>query len=113
MEPRMNRFFCTLSALFLLSSSIWAENWPGWRGPSSNGQSSEKNLPTTWSDKQNIKWKIPLPEQGNASPIVWGHRLFLAQPIGKKRSLWCVDRKDGTILWQRDVLYEEKEPTHG
>ncbi|MEY4917949.1 MAG: hypothetical protein RL616_1862, partial [Verrucomicrobiota bacterium] len=28
-----------------------AENWPGWRGPSSNGQSSEKNLPTTWSDK--------------------------------------------------------------
>lgn len=109
----MRRFFYAFIAFTFLVTLAFADNWPGFRGPTSDGQSLEKKLPTTWSDKDNVKWKIALPEQGNASPVVWGHRVFLGQPIGKKRSLWCIDRKNGAILWQRDVPYEEKEPTHG
>ena len=93
-----------------------AFNWPGWRGPSGDGKSPEKNIPLTWSDTQNVKWKIALPEPGNASPVVWGHRIFLAQPLdakGHKRALWCLDRADGKSLWRQEVAYEDKEPTHG
>src|ERR1043165_6250573 len=101
--------------LFLGCTFVSAENWPGWRGPQGNGQSAEPSVPTTWSGKKNIKWKIPLPPQGNSSPVVWGQRVFLTLPLdakGTKRALWCIDRKDGSILWKRDVPYQGKEPTH-
>jgi outer membrane protein assembly factor BamB len=112
----MKQFSCTLATLLFLSTLARADNWPGWRGPTSNGQSAEKNLPTTWSEKENVKWKIALPHEGNSSPVVWGSRIFLSQPLdakGKKRSLWCLDRKDGAVRWQRDVSYADSEPTHG
>jgi outer membrane protein assembly factor BamB len=36
---------------FLAGTSLLAENWPHWRGPSHNGVSSETDLPVTWSAK--------------------------------------------------------------
>jgi outer membrane protein assembly factor BamB len=104
------------SALLLFAATLAAaDNWPGWRGPNGDGKSSEKNLLTTWSETQNVKWKIALPEKGHAAPVVWGNRIFLAQPLdakGHKRALWCLDRKDGSVLWQREVAYEPSEPIH-
>src|SRR5262249_51863795 len=58
---------CTV--LFLeLACSARAENWPGWRGPRGDGTSAEKDLPTTWSPKENVRWKVKLPGPGNSSP---------------------------------------------
>ena len=111
----MKRLCCAAATLLLASTIARADNWPGWRGPNGDGASAEKNLPATWSDKQNIKWKIALPEKSHAAPIVWGQRIFLAQALdakGNKRSLWCIDRKDGSVLWTREVAYADKEPLH-
>ena len=58
-----------------------AENWPQWRGPGSQGVSSEKALPTEWEPTKNIAWKIELPGTGHSSPIVWGDRIFLTSQI--------------------------------
>ncbi len=56
-------------------------NWPQWRGPDSQGVSSEKNLPFEWSESKNILWKTPLPGRGFSSPIVWGKQIFLTTVI--------------------------------
>jgi outer membrane protein assembly factor BamB len=32
--------------------------------------------------------------------------------VAKKRSLLCLDRADGKLLWQKDVAYDDKESTH-
>jgi outer membrane protein assembly factor BamB len=55
-----------------------------------------------------------LPAPSNGSPIVSGGRVFLtlAEDDGRKRSLYCFDRKDGRQLWVRTVPFENKEPTH-
>jgi outer membrane protein assembly factor BamB len=93
-----------------------AENWPGWRGPRGDGTSAEKGLPTTWSDKENVRWKVKLPGPGNSSPIVWGQRIFLAQSLDKKgarRAVLCLDRADGKLLWEKAVPFRGVEPTHG
>jgi len=58
------------------------EDWPQWRGPSSNGVSSETDLPTTWSMDCNIVWKVPLAGLGGSSPIVMGNRVFVTSQIG-------------------------------
>ena len=53
------------------------EEWPQFRGPGGAGHSTATNLPTAWSDTQNLVWRTPLPGPGSSSPIVGGDRLYL------------------------------------
>ena len=89
--------------------------WPAWRGPTGQGICFESNLPVRWSPTQHVKWKVPLPGPGNSTPIVWGDRVFLTQAwdAGKNRSLFCIDRRDGAVLWKRTVSYPETEWSEG
>lgn len=90
-----------------------AANWPAWRGAFGDG-TTDGDVPITWSEKQNVRWRIPLPDRGNSTPIVWGDRVFLTQAIeqDKRRTLMCFNRADGHLLWQAGPTYEEDEPTH-
>jgi outer membrane protein assembly factor BamB len=60
-----------------------------------------------------VRWRVALPDRGNASPIVWGDRVFVAQAIERdhRRTLMCFDRTAGKLLWQSGVTYTESEPT--
>ena len=104
---------CTTAVLLALPAAR-ADNWPAWRGPTGQGQCAEKNLPVKWSATQNVKWKVPLPDAGNSTPVVWGDKVFLTQATdgGKKRSLWCLSRADGSKLWEKTIEYHHKEPKH-
>src|SRR5215207_7828617 len=102
---------CAIPSLFIAGTAL-AGNWPQWRGPEGTGVCPEKNLPTAWGTNQNIRWKAPLPEPGNSTPIIWGNRLFVTQAVQKRRTLMCFDRANGKVLWQSGVTYPEKEPTH-
>src|SRR6185503_20082407 len=63
------------------NASTKGSNWPQWRGPSGQGVSEEKNLPTEWSSTKNIQWKTAIPGRGHSSPIVWGNKIFLTTSI--------------------------------
>lgn len=91
-----------------------AADWPAWRGPTGQGVTAERDLPTTWSATENVTWKTPLPGPGNSTPVVWGDRVFLtgATDAGAKRGVFCFDRNDGKLLWRRDTPFADKEPTH-
>ncbi|MBG88292.1 MAG: serine/threonine protein kinase [Verrucomicrobiales bacterium] len=91
-----------------------AENWPGWRGPSGDGISAEKNLPTRWSKTENIAWRKPIAGEGHSSPIVWGNRVFLTTSLTEKneRRLLCLSRLDGRTVWERVVLKSAPETIH-
>ncbi len=100
-----------------MSWTAGAENWPQWRGPQGNGITGEVNVVTHWDRETNVRWRRPLPEPGNSSPVAWGDRIFLTQPESNegqpsRRTLICLDRKDGQILWQSSVDYAEEEATH-
>jgi len=66
-----------LALLFLACPVIAAENWPQFRGPTGDGHSTARGLPTTWSEKENILWKVPIHDKGWSSPVVWGDRIWL------------------------------------
>jgi outer membrane protein assembly factor BamB len=110
----MRRASLGLFLLLCWAGAAAAENWPGFRGPRSDGRSVEKAVPLTWSATENVRWKVELPGPGNSSPIVWGKRVFITQSLDKKghqRVLMCLGRKDGKKLWERKVEYEPDEPT--
>ena len=68
-----------------LTAGACGANWPGWRGPDGSGVASEKNLPLHWSTNENVAWRVPLPDRGNSTPIVWGERVFVTQAINGKQ----------------------------
>ena len=117
-----------LSIVLASTSLALADNWPNWRGPTNDGHCQEKDFPLKFGPTENVKWKAPLPDQGNSTPVVWGDKVFVTQAsdkiwppkpgsggpaAAKKRSLICFNRADGKILWQQDVIYPEMELTHG
>jgi len=112
----MKRFYLPILAVTVIAcATARAADWPQFRGPQRNGISPETNFPLTWGPDKNIKWKAPLPQPGNSSPIVSGGRVFITcaeDAHGTRRSLYCFDVKDGKKLWVQTVSYEQLDPTH-
>ena len=99
---------------FFVAGLVRAENWPGWRGQSGDGISTEKGIPTKWSSTENIAWRIAIPGEGHSSPIIWGDKVFLTSSLTEKnkRILLCIDRLSGQTVWQRDVVQSPPETIH-
>lgn len=101
--------------LCLLTSQLAAGDWPAFRGPRGDGHApGEANLPVEWGPDINVKWKTPLPDAGNSSPIVVAGRVFVtcAEDEGRQRHLYCFDRNNGEQLWRETVAYDRVETTH-
>lgn len=78
---------CAGPSLHLFAASNAADqNWPQWRGPHQDGVAPDANPPITWDETNNVKWKVKIPGDGNATPIVWEKKIFVqtAVPTGKK-----------------------------
>ena len=85
-----NKIIMTLVAGFAAANAASAasaeQNWGQWRGPAQNGVAPHADPPTEWSESKNVKWKIAIPGEGNATPIVWDNLVFVqtAVPVAKK-----------------------------
>lgn len=106
----MHRLF----ACFLVLPFLTAADWPGWRGPTNDGRSPDTGFPLTWSPTENVKWKTPLPGTGHSSPVVVGGKVFVTGCVETdgRRVLYCLDRKDGSVAWERAVLTSKLEGKH-
>ncbi len=104
--------------------------WPLWRGPLATGEAPHGDPPVHWDEKTNIRWKVPLPGLGHATPVIWGDRIFVltAVPadgtelnrrnlIGRIRGtlsrmnvfryeVLAINRTDGSLLWRRIARVE-------
>ncbi|MHC1763422.1 MAG: PQQ-binding-like beta-propeller repeat protein [Verrucomicrobiia bacterium] len=100
------RFLLLAAALLFAAATSHAENWPQFRGPTGQGHSAETGLPLRWSSTENIAWKTELPGEAWSSPIVWGDRVFVttATDAGESCRVLALDRKTGTILWNKEVF---------
>jgi len=87
--------------LIFVAGFGWAENWPQWRGPSLDGASAEKGLPTKWSTEEGVTWKLALPGRSGATPIIWNDHVFLNVADGDDLQLWDVDRATGKLRWKQ------------
>ena len=97
----------SLAVCFLSVAS--AENWPGFRGPTRQGVSSETNLPLQWSQGSNVLWKTPTTGSAWSSPIVWGDRIFLttAEDGGSSCHVLSLDARTGKVVWDKHVFDQQ------
>lgn len=103
-----------LFALIRPSADIVAGDWPAFRGPAGLGVTGDTGFPTSWSEKENVRWKTELPNRGNESPVVAAGLVFVtsATDDGSQRRLHCFNRKDGSEKWTRKVEFQAGEKTH-
>lgn len=66
-----------LFTLLISCCAARAEDWPQFRGPTGDGQSTSVGLPTTWGGFRRPAWRTTIPGQGWSSPIVIGNRIWV------------------------------------
>lgn len=79
--PTLITMLTILLTPVLANAESAADHWPNWRGPTGNGIALKGNPPTTWSETENIKWKIELPGTGSSTPVVWGDKMFFQTAV--------------------------------
>ena len=73
-QPMSVAFSVSLSAILLLgvfpgASGVQASDWDRFRGPNGTGISPDPDpLPTTFSETENLQWKVALPGAGVSCP---------------------------------------------
>jgi len=101
-----------LAGILLTPQALVRANWPGFRGPTGLGYTTEENLPITWGGpaRENVLWTSPLTGQGHASPIVWDQAVIVCTvnwPTGvedrkkviPEHHVTCYRTSDGRLLW--------------
>ncbi|MFM7843595.1 MAG: PQQ-binding-like beta-propeller repeat protein [Planctomycetota bacterium] len=89
-----------------------AEDWPEFRGPTGQGLSQEKNVPTAWSEEKNITWKVPVPGRGWSSPVLQGDQIWLTTSSEQDTVLRaiCLDRKTGQTVHDVELFRLDEPP---
>jgi hypothetical protein len=110
-------FFCLSAclAVALADSTKVPGPWATWRGPGMQGHCDDPRVPLTWSEKENVLWKTPLPGSGNSTPIIVGNRVFLtaAKDNGATRLVLCLAADTGKVLWEKVAAKEvAQEKSH-
>jgi outer membrane protein assembly factor BamB len=105
------------------------ENWHQWRGPEGTGVAPRGDPPLRWDEKTNLVWKVEVPGEGHASPIVWKDRIYLLTAVKTARQaesppaadarrkttppnhyysfqVLAIDRESGKVLWNRTACEE-------
>ncbi len=133
--------YLTLVTLFISVNAFAAaeDYWPMWRGPDATGSAKKGNPPVTWSEAENIKWKVKVPGESSSTPVIWEDKIFFLTAVktdkkadtasqqnqsgqGRRMStppdavytfdVVCMDRKNGNILWQKTAREELPHQGH-
>ena len=114
--PIMSRTLMSFAALCCMAAATTqAQEWPRFRGEQGAGTSETTGLPATWSESENIVWKLEMPGYGASSPILWGEKLFITcytgygqgGEDGEKADLHgqtlCINRHTGETIWDMSI----------
>lgn len=89
-----------LLAAVMMTAGAHADNWPNWRGPTSNQVAELGDYPTTLDPDKNAVWQLELPGKGSSTPCVWGDRIFITCDIEGHDGVLCYDL-NGQEQWRK------------
>ncbi|MEI6646275.1 MAG: PQQ-binding-like beta-propeller repeat protein [bacterium] len=77
------------------------------RGPQGNGAVTDSRLPLRWSETENVRWKIVIPNTGWSTPVIQDGQIWLtsATENGTDFFAYCVDVISGKILFEKQLFH--------
>ncbi|HJM56087.1 MAG TPA: PQQ-binding-like beta-propeller repeat protein [Planctomycetota bacterium] len=124
-----------IGVLTFTAPASTAQDWPQFRGPGASGVSTSSELPSSWSETENVAWRTGIPGRGWSSPIVQGDKIFVTTAIqeegepepvkkglyfGGNRSaptdsyrwvVYCLKLDSGEVAWEKEL--HRGVPEHG
>ncbi len=125
----------SLAAVLVLAGAAFAADsdhyWPSWRGPEQTGVSPHGDPPTSWSETENVRWKVEVAGRSLSTPVIWGDSIFLmsaiavdstayaksqeaaaaklerrewppaVEPVKQRFVVQARKRSDGSLIWER------------
>jgi outer membrane protein assembly factor BamB len=91
------------------------------------GEAPLGDPPIRWSENEHIRWKVPVPGIGHATPVVWGNHIYVLTAVPAKGisstssdprfrmgnlkdkysyEVLAMNRKDGSLFWRRVARVE-------
>ena len=101
-----------VSAMAFCSNPLRAD-WPDYRGPwcnghaSAPGESKRLGLPIRWSERENVKWKTPIPHRGWSTPVILGRQIWLTTATTNGQGFFAIvaDKDSGEILFNERLFH--------
>ena len=103
---RLSLVVCLVSVL----SDVGAEDWIQFRGNDGQGVTAAVAPARGLNEKENWRWRVPVPGQGWSSPVLKDGRLYLTTAIGGQSGqdgvlqVLSYDFGTGKRLWTTDVF---------
>lgn len=143
--PAWARVAACLLTICVLPTPAVADSptpWPQWRGPHFNGTQPEADPPIEFSEDHNVRFKVAVPGEGLASPIVYDDVVYLltaeaassealqqsqdaaqkkldnqewppsVDPVAQAFKVLAYSADDGELLWQRTATQHVPHESH-
>ncbi|WP_340110876.1 PQQ-binding-like beta-propeller repeat protein [Maribellus mangrovi] len=96
--------------IFLFSCKPDNGNWTHFRGSNMDGHAEVEKAPLTWSETENVVWKVPVKGLGWSSPVAFNDQVWLtsAEEDGTKFYTFCFDLETGRLLDEKTVFVSEE-----
>jgi outer membrane protein assembly factor BamB len=93
----------------VVSAQLWAGDSPQFRGPDGEGHSTETNLPLTWSETENIRWKTDVEGLGWSTPSISGSQVWFTSALDEGKSLHviCLEEETGKLVHDIEVFHHD------
>lgn len=102
--------------LMLVSCKQSIDNWTHFRGSNMDGHANVETAPLSWSDTENIVWKVPVKGLGWSSPVIFNNQIWVtsADKNGHEFYTLCYDLETGELLDEKIVFTsDEPQRIHG
>jgi outer membrane protein assembly factor BamB len=109
----MKRVILAAGLIIVNSIGIAGDTWPCFRGPTSDGAVTGSQIPLTWSETNNVRWKIALPLAGWSTPVIQDGQAWMtgATEKGNDFYAYCVALDTGKLLFEKKLFHcDNPEP---
>jgi len=98
-QTKLSRAMMACCTLVVIAGTVFADDWPQWRGPNRDGKISGFKAPATWPKELTQKWKVTV-GLGDATPALVGEKLYVFTRQGDDEVTLCLKADDGKEVWR-------------
>lgn len=111
MKIRILFFLAIITFQLLFSCQSKKQNWTHFRGSNMDGHANVESAPLSWTNTENVVWRIPVKGLGWSSPVVFENQIWVtsAAKDGSEFYTFCFDFETGNLLDEK-TIFTAKDP---
>jgi len=97
-KVNLSRIVMLGCVILIGASSVFAQDWPQWRGANRDGKVTGFKAPQEWPKELKLRWKETV-GSGDATPALVGDKLYVFTRQGDDEVTTCLDAASGKGQW--------------